>query len=225
MNENFIEYSKMKTLFKLVPSDEKGKKWDATSGEILPETAALHYIPIEELVFTEKIDGTNMGIKISNDDSCYIQKRNSMCDRSNKGDAFYFEIGDKFQQIIFEKNIEKLKNTIIYGELCGAKIQNGGNYFSDRKFIVFDIFDVKNNKFFTWDAVKYFCNELGIEHVPEVKYDKSNLNVENIKEFVLNQKSVYNENFGAEGIVIRHGKDTSPIRRYMAKIRKKDFKK
>jgi hypothetical protein len=35
---------------------------------------------------------------------------------------------------------------------------------------------------------------------------------------------VYNENFGAEGIVIRHRKDTLTVRRWMAKIRKKDFR-
>jgi hypothetical protein len=45
MTETFIKYPEMKTLFKLIPSDEKGKKWDATSGEILPETAALHFTP------------------------------------------------------------------------------------------------------------------------------------------------------------------------------------
>ena len=220
----FIKYPEIKTLFKLIPSDEYGKKWSATSGEILPETAALHFLPIEDLVFTEKIDGTNMGIRINNGVVSHVQKREHICNREDKGDSFYFELGDKIRDIVEDKNIDVLKNVIIYGELCGVKIQKGGNYFPDRHFIIFDIYDTILNKFFTWDALQYFVAELGIESVPEIKYDKPNLNVENVKEFILDQMSVYNNNFCAEGFVVRYRKDTSPVRRWMAKIRKKDFK-
>ncbi len=222
--EIFIKYPEMKTLFKLVPSTESGRKWDATSGEILPETAALHFTPLDELVFTEKIDGTNMGIRVTDGIVTHVQKREHICDRNDKGDNFYFEVGDLITKTIEDKKIVQLNNVIIYGELCGEKIQKGGNYFQGRRFIIFDIFDTVEEKFFTWDAVKHFANELGIETVAEINYDKDDLKVENVKEFILNQKSVYNDKFGAEGIVIRHRKDTLPVRRYMAKIRKKDFK-
>lgn len=219
----FIKYPEMKTLFKLIPSDTKGKKWDATSGEILPETAPLHFLPIEDLVFTEKIDGTNMGIRISDGVATHIQKREHICDREDKSDAFYFEVGDMIAGGVENKGIEQLKDVIIYGELCGPKIQKGGNYFPERRFIVFDIYDVNTGRFFTWDAVVHFAHELGVETVPEVNYDKADLKVENVKNFILSQKSVYNSEFGAEGVVIRYRKDTLPYRRWMAKIRKKDF--
>lgn len=224
MTETFIKYPEMKTLFKLIPSGEKGKKWDATSGEILPETAALHFIPLEDLVFTEKIDGTNMGIRITDGKVSHIQKREHICSRENKGDAFYFEVGDEVVRIIEDKNIEQIRDVVIFGELCGEKIQKGGNYFSGRKFIIFDIYDTVTGKFFSWDAVKHFAEELGIETVPEISYNKSDLSVANVKDFILSQKSVYNAEFGAEGMVIRHRKDTLPVRRWMAKIRKKDFR-
>lgn len=223
MKEMFIKYPEMKTLFKLIPSDEQGRKWSATSGEILPETAALHYLPIEDLVFTEKIDGTNMGIRIDEGVVTHVQKREHICERENKGDTFYFELGDKFAEIIKDENIEALKNVIVYGELCGVKVQKGGNYFPDRRFIIFDIYDTVVDKFFTWDAIQHFSIELGLESVPEIEYDKNNLKVENVKDFILAQMSVYNNNFGAEGFVVRYHKDTSPVRRWMAKIRKKDF--
>lgn len=218
----FIKYPEMKTLFKLIPSDEKGKKWDATSGEILPETAPLHFIPLEDLVFTEKIDGTNMGIRIDDGRVTAIQKRTSLCNREDKSDQFYFELGDKIANTI--EDIEELSNVIIYGELCGVKIQKGGNYFPERHFIVFDIFDTVNNKFFTWDALKYFCDLLSLELVPEIEYDRPTLDVEDIKDFLCTQMSVYNDKFGAEGMVIRYRKDTSFVKRWMAKIRKKDFR-
>lgn len=222
-DEIFIKYPEMKTLFKLIPSGSKGKKWDATSGEILPETAALHFIPLSELVFTEKIDGTNMGIRVTNGLVTHIQKREHICIREDKTDTFYFEVGDMISKIIEDKKIEQLKDVIIYGELCGEKIQKGGNYFPCRKFIIFDIYDTTLNRFFTWDAVTHFAAELGIETVPEINYDKADLSVANVKEFILGQKSVFNPDFGAEGMVIRHRKDTLPFRRWMAKIRKKDF--
>lgn len=218
----FIKYPEMKTLFKLIPLNEKGKKWDATSGEILPETAPLHFIPLEDLVFTEKIDGTNMGIRIDDGKVTAIQKRTSLCNREDKNDQFYFELGDEIANTI--EDIEELSNVIIYGELCGVKIQKGGNYFPERHFIVFDIFDTVTNKFFTWDGLKYFCELLGLELVPEIEYDRDSLNVDYIKDFLYTQMSVYNDKFGAEGMVIRYRKDTSFVKRWMAKIRKKDFR-
>lgn len=233
MNDLFIKYPEMKTLFKLIPSDINGKKWDATNGEILPETAALHFIPLSDLVFTEKIDGTNMGIRFDDGMVTAIQKKNQLCDRNDKGDAFYFELGDTIGEQIELLHIETimtpdgewcpLRNIIIYGELCGAKVQKGGNYFPERHFIVFDIYDTINNKFFTWNALVYFCNLLQLEIVPEIEYDRLTLNVDDVKDYLCTQMSVYNESFGAEGMVIRHRTDTSPVRRWMAKIRKKDF--
>jgi ATP-dependent RNA circularization protein (DNA/RNA ligase family) len=220
----FRKYPEMKTLFKLIPSDTKGKKWDATSGEILPETAPLHFLPLEDLVFTEKIDGTNMGIRISGGLATHIQKREHICNREDNSDKFYFEVGDIISRDVENKGISQLRDVIIYGELCGSKIQKGGNYFEDRKFIIFDIFDEKTDRFFTWDAITYFAKELGLESVPEVTYDKPDLKVENVKEYILAQKSMYNKDFGAEGVVIRYRKDTLPHRRWMAKIRKKDFR-
>lgn len=232
----FIKYPKVKTLFKLIPSDEHGRRWDATNGEILPETAPLHFISLDELVFTEKINGTNMGIRIIDGKIIFVQKKANICDREDKGDQFYFELADKIADKIKALKIEKitsidddgnisypLKNIMIYGELCGVKIQNGGGYFPERHFIVFDIYSVDNNKFFTWDAVKHFCDLLKLDIVPEINYNKQSLDVDNVKDFILNQMSVYNDEFKAEGMVVRYRKDTSPIKRWIAKIRRKDF--
>ena len=214
----FIQYPKMKTLFKLIPLDDKGRKWSATEGEILPETAPLHYLPLESLVFTEKIDGTNMAIRI-NDET--IQKRNGDCNIEDKSDRFYLEIKDSILNKILQ--VEELSNCIIYGELCGPKIQKGGNYFQERKFLVFDIYNTVINKFFTWDAVTYFCNTYGLDIVPEIEYTENNLHVDTVKTFIQNQMSVFNKDYPAEGLVVRYRKDITFDKRWMAKIRKVDF--
>ena len=182
------------------------------------------------------VHNTNMGIKIVDGCVIAIQKKNGLCDREDKSDGFYFELGDSIAEKIEVLHINTivssndegavsypLANIIVYGELCGVKVQKGENYFPERHFIVFDIFDTVNNKFFTWDALRYFCELLELEIVSEITYDKPNLNVENVRDFITNQMSVYNSSYGAEGIVVRHRKDTVPVRRWMAKIRKKDF--
>lgn len=222
---NIIKYPKMKTLFKLNEKEEGGN-WSITTGELLPETAALHYLPLEALTFTEKIDGTNMGIAIFDGEVKHIQKRNHIC-KANE-DKAYFEVGNKAietidKSVITDIEYDALSNVIIYGELCGAGIQKGGNYFSDKRFLVFDIYNTQLNKFFTWDAVVYFCNLLGLETIPIIEYNKNDLNVENIKDFVINLKSVYNPEHNAEGIVIRYTSDTSADKRWVAKIRRTDF--
>lgn len=218
-NELFVEYPKMKTLFKLIPSDARGKKWDATSGEILPETAPLHFMPLDTLVFTEKIDGTNMAIRADGGKVTHIQKKNHVCERGSE-DKYYFDVADL---IVNGIESSELSDVIIYGELCGPKIQKGGNYFPERKFLVFDIYSLANGRFFTWSAVEHWASMMGLATVPVVTYDNPDLSVFNVRDFVMNLKSAFNTTFDAEGIVIREATDTCAVRRHQAKIRRKDF--
>jgi len=50
------------------------------------------------------------------------------------------------------------------------------------------------------------------------------LSINNVQEFIINLKSVYNEEYDAEGMIIRHKDDAAYERRWMAKIRRKDFR-
>jgi ATP-dependent RNA circularization protein (DNA/RNA ligase family) len=213
----FIEYPKMKTLYKLIPC---GKKWDCTSGEILADTAALHFLPLEELVFKEKIDGGCMHLLIKDHEIVNVQKRTKICDIEDKSDRFYFEIADSLR----DKDYSCVPDCIIYGELCGEKIQVGGNYFKGRRFLMFDVLDLNTGKFFTQAGIDFVAETTGIEKVPTVNYTGKSLQVDEVKEFVLNLKSFYNPEFNAEGMVIRHLKDTSYVKRWIAKIRRSDFK-
>ncbi len=216
-----FEYPKMKTLFKLEPLGLNGKKWDATNGEILADTSALHFLPIESLVFHEKIDGTNMGIQIDSGKVAHVQSRNKICVPGSQ-DQYYFEILEGIQERL--EDIFKTQDVVIYGELSGPKIQKGGNYFKERHFLVFDILDLAEHKFFRWDAVAYFCDQLGLETVPTITYTYPNLSVGNVRSFVQELRSVYNPNHPAEGIVIRYKDDTTVEKRWQAKIRRSDFK-
>ena len=212
----FIPYPKMKTLFKL-EQKENSKNWTITKGEILPETAALHFLPKEDLVFTEKIDGTNMGLYVENGKLIHIQKRSKIANPEDKSDQFYFEPG-----LIPETFPEEFTG-VIFGELHGTKIQKGGIYSNEREFRMFDILNVVGNKFFTWDAVLAFSEKLQIPTVPEVEYN-GGLTMEEVRDFIVSQKVWCNSDAQAEGMVVRYRKDVSVDKRWVAKIRHSDFR-
>lgn len=241
-------YPKTKTLFKL-KSIEGSRRWDRTTGEILADTAALHFLPLEDLIFTEKINGCLLSLGIKNRDIGTIGSKSR--EIVNESDKYYIEMANEIRPKFLAMSgeiIQMLLNTIIYGELCGPKIQKGYLYFDKRRFLVFDIFDCETGKFFTWGAVEYFCKELGLETVPVIDYktwyEKSYglsrkliidgmpkipwttsppLNPTNIKLYLQQLKSVYNPEYQAEGMVIRYKKDTSSVKRWVAKIRCHDF--
>lgn len=248
-------YPKMKTLYELKPGKNE-RKWSCTEGKILAETAALHHLPLEDLVFTEKIDGTCAWIKLNQDAMfskvgskskacefsiyiCTTLKTNGELIAKDNNDKFHIEMANQLMGTF--NNMDDglrmvLGDVTIFGELCGPKIQKGGVYFTERRFIVFDIYDLKTNKFFTWPAVVHFCEELGLEHVPVIDYagwynavvDSGHdiykpLAPELIKERLRTLKSAYNPDHTAEGMVIRHKNDTTVEKRYVAKIRKRDF--
>jgi len=54
----------------------------------------------------------------------------------------------------------------IYGEFFGSSVQKRIKY-GEKRFQVFDI-QTHSGEFLGWDIVKHLCNEVGIEHVPEI---------------------------------------------------------
>jgi len=221
--DNHFFYPKMKTLFMLKRLDNS-TKWGVTEGHLLPETAPLHFYPINELRFFEKIDGTNMGLEVEDGDVIGGVKKEEEIIFSGTTDKYYVEMYNNIRNILEQCSEHKaLEHVTFFGELCGVKIQSGGNYFQSRKFLIFDIFDHVNGVFFRWNAIKHFCGLLGLETVPELVYPYDSLSIDNVKMFLDNQMSVFNPEYHAEGFVVRHCDDTSVEKRYVAKIRYKDF--
>lgn len=218
-----IAYPKMKTLYRL---QHDGNRWDCTDGQLLPETAPLHFFPIDELVVTEKIDGTNMAIIVTGrgDTREYVVgKRNKLADPGDKADRFYWEQFERLRPSL--ERIPMDYDIVLYGELCGPRINGGEGYFPERRFLLFDVFDLSRNRFFTWDALQWLAAEIGLQTVPELNYPYPDLSVKYVKPFVISLMSTFNPYFPAEGIVVRHRKDTSRENRYIAKIRRKDFRR
>jgi len=151
-------YHKIETLFKF---NMETKKFDY----------GVYYNPNVEIlknnawVFTEKIDGTNFRI-YWNGHTLEYGGRTENSDFSNS-QIEYIEsnlVNEDYVNIFEQKFADK--KVIVYGELYGVKIQNGGLYVggSGLEFRVFDI-EIEDI-FLTWKNAEQLANELGYEYVP-----------------------------------------------------------
>ncbi len=155
----------------------------------------------EELLFKgkcfvfEKLDGANSGIYRENGKT-YLQKKGSNIDYSHPQYSFFSN-----QWYWLNKcKIERLPdNIVVYGELLRCvhtiKYKNLPDWF-----IVFDIFDLKNNKYIEWGKVKKICNKAGLSTVPFI-YEGIIKNKEHLEKLVP-KKSIYGNII--EGIVVKN---------------------
>jgi ATP-dependent RNA circularization protein (DNA/RNA ligase family) len=208
-------YPKMGTLFALEAAPN-GKWWSAQD-KLLPDTAGLFFIPPEDRIVTEKIDGSNCWYHVLGDEIDKVGKRNGVCSTDDRGDAFYFDV-----QPAIPDGFNHFGASILFGELVGPKVQSSGQLYKERQFVLFDVLS-NEGKFFRWEAVKAVAAELAVEHVPVIEGPKA-WSFDGVREYVIALHSALDPNAKAEGIVVRDSQDTSPLRRRIAKIRRKDFR-
>ena len=124
--------------------------------------------------------------------------------------------GNSFWKIAKKYKIEEMLKAApvemaIQGEACGPGIQKNPLKLDELTFLVFQIRDVTNHKWFDWDQVKQICNTHGIPHVPEVSRFVMRNHVPSIEDLqeMANDATYDNGRAHAEGIVIR---PVTPIR-------------
>lgn len=224
-------YPKIATLFALEHGTDGKRKWFNATDRLLPDTAALHCIPLEDLVITEKVDGSNMWIDIG--DYPAVGKRSGQCDPHDKGDAFYFEAADPVIRAVqrardvlepFGKDGSFLGGLRLYGELAGPKVNGSGALLDEREFLLFDIQPRGSWTWFRWQAVKDYAALAGVRTVPQIDSPPYHPSFTEWQDFVTTLDSRLRPGVPAEGIVVRDGQDTLGLRRRIAKLRRKDFK-
>lgn len=113
-----------------------------------------------KVVVTEKLDGANTGIFCKND-NIYLQKRRGNIDGSH-------EQYKRFERWAYE-NTEKLKElrqgVVYYGELLYCTHSMEYDKLPDW-FLVFDIYDLKEERYWDWDEVVKECEIVGLHTVP-----------------------------------------------------------
>lgn len=153
------EYPKIETIFS---RDTEGTK-KLIFGTYQNET--VKYLRFNNWQFTEKIDGTNIGVEWDG----HAVSFHGRTERAQIPKHLLEYLEKTFLTTEAEELFEQTygdKNVILYGEGYGAKIQNGGNYRSDVSFILFDVLIGDNWQEREW--VEKTAKMFGIDVVPVV---------------------------------------------------------
>lgn len=204
-----IEYPKIETLF------ERDGNFVVTDTIKDPRYAMLANC---KWVFTEKIDGTNIRIIYSNGEFV-IKGRTDNADIPKELHSTITNMLVK-RKHLFDSMFAN-KTVTIYGEGYGAKIQKGGDYSPQQKFIAFDV--MIENTWCEYDTFKSICDTLEIDRVPELNI------IQTIKQAVEYVKRGFRSNIGtamAEGVVgkLQYNLYDNRGKRIVIKLKTKDFK-
>jgi RNA ligase (TIGR02306 family) len=151
---------------------------------------------------TEKVDGTSSSFYFR-DGEFGVCSRNMELLRS-EGNV-YWEIADKYK---IEELLKLIgKDLMIQGEIYGFGIQDNPYNLKERRLAIFNIFDIKQYRYFTNYEVIDFCKTYNLESVP---FLGEFMLIDNIDELVKLSidKSKINPDVWREGIVARPNIET-----------------
>jgi len=207
------EYHKIQTVFL---RDPETKFKTLLEGQFAkPEFA---YLRSNKWVFTEKVDGTNIRVRINHYEEEEPIAFQGKTDRAQIPTFLLSSLEELFKS---GKALEVFDGPVcLYGEGYGPKIQKGGgNYRRDPSFVLFDI--RVGNWWLTRESVEEIGGELGLDVVPVIGEGTLHDMVELTRQGFNSQWG----DFVAEGIVARPkielcGRDG---KRIITKIKYKDF--
>lgn len=214
---NFIEYPKISAPFK---RDMEGTKL-LIEGQYVSEI--LEYLKDNKWIWTEKIDGTNIGV-VWDGHKVSFQGRT---ERANTPKFLLARLEEIFGGSDNEEVFEQLfgeKQFILFGEGYGAKIQQGGgNYIADGcDFILFDVYAVDSNLWLNRESIEGIAKAFNIKVVPIIREGT----LEEAVEFVKSKPLSTIGNAYMEGVVCRPKVDVLDRqgKRVMTKVKVCDFK-
>jgi len=211
------KYHKIQTVYKRDPGDKVGPVIDGQFS--LPE---FEYLQYNKWIFTEKVDGTNIRIKINEN------SEGSLSGKTDKAEIPYplrDYLHDTFTKLAVNGVLEKtLKNqpACLYGEGYGANVHKGsGKYSQDQSFVLFDV------RIGDWwlkrEDVEDIAEKLDLMVVPIIGFGTLSELVEIVK---TGFNSVWGD-FQAEGIVARPEVELTARNgnRIITKLKYKDFRR
>ena len=210
-----VEYTKIETLFK---RDIDGTK-KLIEGDFRNET--VEFLKDNQWEFTEKIDGTNIGIVWDGHKVSYQGRTERAQIPAHLMNKLIEMFGGEVNEELFEQKFGDMP-VILFGEGYGLKIQNGGNYRSDVSFILFDVHLPDSNLWLKRDAIEDIAKTFGIDAVPIVLTGTLKDGVDFIKTFPKSTMGTAN----MEGIVGKPKVDMLDRmgRRVIVKIKCCDFR-
>lgn len=202
-------YHKIQSMFK---RDQKGKM---LFGEFsLPE---FEYLKDLQWEFTEKVDGTNIRIVISDGSISIKGKTNNA--------QLHPTLLENIEAIIEpnrEQMLEKFRDgACLYGEGYGPKIQSGGKYRSSPSFVLFDV--LVDKWWLKRESVESIGDQLSMDVVPVV----SRGTLKDMEIICAESLTSTWGDFEAEGLVARPVVELKSRAggRIITKLKCKDFRK
>lgn len=157
-----VEYTKIETLFK---RDIEGTK-KLIEGDFRNET--VEFLKDNQWEFTEKIDGTNIGIVWDGHKVSYQGRTERAQIPAHLTNKLIEMFGGTTNEELFEQKFGEMP-VILFGEGYGPKIQKGGgNYRPDVSFVLFDVYLPNQNIWLKRDAIEDIAKTFGIDAVPIV---------------------------------------------------------
>lgn len=160
-----------------------------------------------EWEITEKLDGSSITIYYEDDNIQGVCSRNLNLNMMNDNNV------DKFWKVVLEENLlEKLKNICkennlslaLQGELVGPKFCSNNYKLSKPEIYIYDIFDIKYQRYYLPHERQEFVKKYEIKHVPILENNR--VITTNIDELLIEAdgKSALNNESEREGIVFKN---------------------
>ena len=117
---------------------------------------------------SEKLNGSSMTVYLLEEDFG-VCSRNLDLKRDENNSLWKVAIRYDLEKILKDGN----PDLALQGEIVGNGIQGNPYMFKDQEFFIFDIYDVKNGRYFTPAERKAFITKYGLRHVPVFTSKKS----------------------------------------------------
>ncbi len=135
--------------------------------EKVMDTTSIKRLLLQEVSIEEKIDGANLGIAFDYNGNIHLQNRGHYLLPPFTGQwSPLTKWVNLHQENLFDILLDRF---ILFGEWCYAKHSIFYNQLPDW-FIAFDIFDKKEQKFFSRERRDLFVSQLGLYVVPLISF-------------------------------------------------------
>lgn len=151
-----------------------------------------------EVIIEEKVDGANIGFSLDEKGELQVQNRGSFLEQPYGGQ--FSRLNDWLGQFTSQMESHLTENLIVFGEWCAARHTIQYDHLSDF-FLLFDIYDKLEGKFWSVSRRNEWSQKVGIHTVPQI--DKGCFSSDSLQDLLHSTKSFFREG-PPEGIIVRN---------------------
>lgn len=129
----------------------------------------LNQLVDRSIVITLKMDGCSATYALYADDF-YICSRNHTLHTDHStiaGYSHYFNMATKYN-IEANMRLYGYDHYAVSGEIIGPKINSNRHKITETQYMVFNIYDISNERYVDWSSMKEICEKLQLQTVPLV---------------------------------------------------------